>query len=325
MSKNKYCSYENARHYLFDKDRYVNTYIDNMFNRTMKMFEWENLPTTLPQKEIEYMLQRNGNIFVAKVNGNLYAFNGGLGGELNEYYEPTIYTVANPYLKLSKDYKIDIDGVLIRNDNRMTGLLPIFSKSAVLNCDCEESLNILSIVLRVQYLISASDDKTRQNADLFLNKIKNGDISAISESQFFDGVKLQTAGSNTQIINQFIQLSQYVKASALNEIGLNANFNMKKERLITSEISVNESSLLPMVENMLYERLDGVEKVNKMFGTNIKVKLACVWEEQAEAHETDIIEENSKNGGDDNAGGDTDNNADRQLDEDKDGAENENI
>lgn len=294
MSKNKYCTYENAKSWLYDKDRYINNYIDNMFNRTQKMFDWRNLPDTIPQRELEYMLQKNGNVFIAEVNGNLYAFNGGLGGELNEYYEPTIYTVANPYLKLSKDYKIDVDGVLVRNDARMNGLLPIFSKASVLNCDCEISLNMLSIALRVQYLISASDDKTRTNAEQFINKIKNGDMSIISDSQFFDGVKLQSTSSNNQIINQFIQLAQYIKASAFNEIGLNANFNMKKERLITSEISVNESSLLPMVENMEIERKNAVEKINKMFGTNIEVDLSCVWKEQAETHETNTIKENEQ-------------------------------
>lgn len=292
MSKNKYCSYENAKTYLYDKDKYINTYIDNMFNRTQKMFEWKNLPDTIPQREIEYMLQRNGNVFITKVNGDLYALNGGLGGELNEYYEPTLYTVSNPYLKLSKNFIIDTDGVLVRNDARMTGLLPIFSKASVLNCDCEISLSMLSIALRVQYLISASDDKTRNNADIFMSKIKNGDMSIISDSQFFDGVKLQSTTSNNQIINQFIQLSQYIKASAFNEIGLNANFNMKKERLITSEISVNESSLLPMVENMEYERKNAVEKINKMFNTNIEVNLSCVWKEQSDIHEKNIIKNN---------------------------------
>lgn len=293
MSKNKYYSYENARSWVYDKDKYINNYIDNMFNRTQKMFKWENLPETIPSGMLEYMLQKNGNVFITKVNGDIYAFNGCLGGEIDAYYQPTIYTVVNPSLKISKDYKIDVDGVLIKNDTRMLGLLPIFSKSSVLNCDCEISLNMLSIILRMQYMISASDDKTRVSAETYINKMKNGDFSVIADSQFFDGVKFQSKGNDSQIINQFIQLAQYIKASAFNEIGLNANFNMKKERLITSEISVNESSLLPLVENMLDERQKAVERINNMFGSNIKVDLSCVWKEQAEIHETDIQSKNN--------------------------------
>lgn len=163
-----------------------------------------------------------------------------------------------------------------------------------MNCDCEISLNMLSIMLRVQFLITASDDKTRQNAEVFLSKIKNGDMSIIGQSEFFKGVELKSNTENTQTINQFIQLSQYVKASAFNEIGLNANFNMKKERLITSEIDINESALLPLVENMLFERKNACDKINAMYGTDISVELDCVWKEQADIHEKDIVSENEK-------------------------------
>lgn len=294
MGKPKYCSYENARANLYNKDVFVNNYIEQMFNRCQRMFEWKNLPDSIPQKELEYILQKNGNAFITEHKGKLYAFSGGIGGVPNEYYESTLYTVANPYLELNKNYVIDKEGVLIRNDTKMIGLLPIFAKSAVMNCDCEITLNMLATLLRVQFMITASDDKSRQQADLFINKIKNGDFSAVTSSQFSDGVKLFNGDSSNQIINQFIQLSQYVRATAFNEIGLNANFNMKKERLISSEINVNESALLPMVENMLQERKDACRKLNAMFGTDIDVDLACVWKEQAETHEADILGINSE-------------------------------
>ena len=287
-------NYENARKYLYDKDIFINNYVAYMFDRTQKMFKYENLPDSIPQRILEYMLQKNGNVFITKVNGKLYAFTGGLGGETNEYYEPTIYTVANPYLKISENYKIDVDGILFRNDSMMIGLLPIFTKSAFMNCDCEITLNMLSTLLRVQYMMTASDDKSKASAEMFINKLKNGDMSVIADSQFFDGVKLQSYNGSERIIEQMIQLSQYIKASAFNDIGLNANFIMKKERLITSEINVNESALLPFVENMLEERKNAVEKINAMFDTNIKVELTCVWEEQVKTHEENVIEENNK-------------------------------
>ena len=283
--KNKNYIYDNARNYLYNKDNFVNNYIAYMFNRTQKMFRYENLPDTIPQRILEYMLQKNGNVFITKVNGKLYAFEGGLGGEPNEYYEPTIYTVSNPHFKISKDYRIDVDGILFRNDSLMIGLLPIFSKSACMNCDCEITLNMLSNILRVLYMISASDDKTRVSAETFIKKLMNGDMSVISDSQFFEGVKLQSYNGSEQIVSQLIQLSQYIKATAFNDIGLNANFNMKKERLITKEINVNESALLPLVENMLEERKNAVKKINEMFDTNINVDLACVWKEQVDIHE----------------------------------------
>ena len=78
-------------------------------------------------------------------------------------------------------------------------------------------------------------------------------------------------------ITQLIELIQYYKASMYNELGLNANYNMKRERLNLGEVSMNVDVLLPYVDNMLKERQNAVEKINAMFDTEISVKLASSW------------------------------------------------
>lgn len=277
--------YDNARKTIYNKDIYIKNFILSMLNRTQRIFKYTGLPKTIPQFELEKLIQQNGFAFVTKVNGELYAFNGSIGGELNEYYEPTQIIISNPYLNFNANLNINKDGVLIKNDTYKMGLMPILQKSAVMNCDCEIALNMLATVLRVQYLISGSDNKTQKNAEMFLDKIKNGDMSIIAESDFTDGIRFQSFTGNSQIIPQFIQLSQFLSAKAFNDIGLNANFNMKKERLITSEIDVNEPALLPLIENMLDERQIAVDKINEMYGTDITVELNCVWKQLAETHE----------------------------------------
>ena len=127
-------------------------------------------------------------------------------------------------------------------------------------------------------LISASDDKTKQSAEEFLRKIQDGDFSIIGENAFFKGVNMQTAPTtNSVYITQLIELIQYYKASMYNELGLNANYNMKRERLNLGEVSMNVDVLLPYVDNMLKERQDAVEKINAMFDTEISVKLSSSW------------------------------------------------
>ena len=278
MSK-KYTCYETAKSYLKDKDKNVNNFIDTMFCKTNEMFTWKNLPETIPQAELEYLLQSNGTMFFTKVGNDFYALLGTLGGQINAYYEPTKYTVANVALNLSKMYDIEKDGVLIRNDLRCNGLIPILSKYASMLTDCEISLNTMSILMRVMFLISASDDKTKKSAEEFMSKIINGNYSIIADSQFFDGIKAQgMTQSFSQLIPQMIELTQYIKASALNEIGLNANYNMKKERITEQEYTLNIDALMPFAENMLNCRKKAVEKINKMYGLNIEVSLNSVWE-----------------------------------------------
>lgn len=261
-----------------DKDTAVTEFIANTLAKTQSMFEYEGLPDSIPQKELERLLQTTGNVFVTKVDGVLYALTGGKGGEPDVYGQATLYTVANPALKLSKTYDIQKDGVLIENDTNGESLLPIIGRYAVLYTDGLISLNTASVLTRITMLISASDDKTKQSADEFLRKIENGEFSIIGENAFFKGVNMQTAPTtNSVYITQLIELIQYYKASMYNELGLNANYNMKRERLNLGEVSMNVDVLLPYVDNMLKERQNAVEKINAMFDTEISVKLSSSW------------------------------------------------
>ena len=274
-----------------NKDKSVNGYIRKMLAITQAMFIYKGLPETLPQNNLENLLQTNGNVFVTEVDGKMYAFTGGLGGTPNAYNEATEYIVSNPYLQLNRSYKIDVEGVLIKNDSGANSLLPIFGKYGVLCSDTLLSLNTCSVLSRITMLISASDDKTKQSADDFVNKIMQGDFSVIGENAFFKGVNLQSISTQSaNQITQLIELLQYFRASAFNEIGLNANYNLKRERLNTSEVQMNVDALNPYVDNMLQERKKAVDKINAMFGTEISVDLASSWairKEEKEVTETE--------------------------------------
>lgn len=279
-----------------NKDKSVNGYIRKMLAITQAMFVYKGLPETLPQSNLENLLQTNGNVFVTKVGNDLYAFTGGLGGVPNAYNEATEYIVSNPYLQLNKSYKIDVEGVLIKNDSGANSLLPIFGKYGVLCSDTLLSLNTCSVLSRITMLISASDDKTKQSADDFVNKIMQGDFSVIGENAFFKGVNLQSISTQSaNQITQLIELLQYFKASAFNEIGLNANYNLKRERLNTSEVQMNVDALNPYVDNMLQERKKAVDKINAMFGTEISVELASSWAIRKEENKTETENENEDN------------------------------
>lgn len=280
--KRKDIEYKHARNLIYSKDSALNDFIDNMLIKCNQMFQYKNLPDTIPKRVLERFLLENGYCIFTKENNNFYVFTGGLGGELNEYNEYTRCIVSNPYLKLNKEYTINDDCILIRNDSKMKGLISLLEKYGVLCGDCEVSINMLTNNLRTQFFISASDDKTKQNADLFIKKLIDGELSVIGENQFLDGVKVHNVSSQANYIQQFIELNQYLKASAFNEIGLDANFNMKRERLTVNEVELNTSILIPLADNMLEERKNAIDLINKKYGLNIEVDLSSVWKMQKE-------------------------------------------
>ena len=261
-----------------NKDTALNTFMQRVLCMTSKMFEYTGTPETMPPVELEKILQTTGNVGIAKVNGELYALQGSRGGECDAYYWGKDYVVANPWLKLDKTFRIDSDIVVINNTPFADSLLPIIGKYGVLCVDATITLNMTSILSRILMLISASDDKTKQSAESFLQKVLDGDFSVIGENAFFKGVNMQTPPTQSnQQITQLIELLQYYKASMFIDLGLNANYNMKRERLNTQEVSMNIDALMPFVDSMLNERIEGVKRVNEMFGTEITVTLGSSW------------------------------------------------
>ena len=261
-----------------NKDTALFTFMQRVLCMTSKMFVYTGTPETMPPVELERILQTTGNVGIAEVNGDLYALQGTRGGDCDAYYHGKDYVVANPWLNLNKTFKIDEDIVVINNTPFADSLLPIIGKYGVLYTDATITLNLASILTRITMLISASDDKTKQSAESFLQKILNGDFSVIGENAFFKGVNLQTPPTQgNQQIGQLIELLQYYKASLFNDLGLNANYNMKRERLNTQEVSMNIDALMPFVDSMLTERVEGVKRVNEMFGTDITVTLGSSW------------------------------------------------
>ena len=320
--KRKDVEYRHAKNLIYSKDTALNDFIDNMLIKCGQMFVYKNLPDSVPKRVIERFLQENGYCIFTKENDRFIVLVGGLGGEMNEYYEYTKCIVSNPYLKLNKEYTINDDCVLIRNDSKMKGLIPLLEKYGVLCGDCEVSINMLTNNLRTQFFISANDDKTKQNAEIFIKKLVDGELSVIGENQFLEGVKVHNVSSQANYIQQFIELNQYLKASAFNEIGLDANFNMKRERLTVNEVELNTSILIPLADNMLEERRNAIDLINKKYGLNIEVDLSSVWKMQKEevdkATETQDTETDTETDTDTDTDKDIDTDIDTDTDTDKD-------
>lgn len=261
-----------------NKDRNIDDMLRYMLRRSTQMFKYSGLPKTIPKYILELYLQTNGNVCFYKHDGELYVFTGGMGGELNEYYLPTIYTIANPFLKLTKNLVIDKDCIVVANDSCYQGMLPQFKKYATGLVENELSMNIASINSRIISLISASDDRTLKSAESYVKHICDGDLSIVSEDAFLDGVKVQPyAKATNDTLSKLIEYNQYLKASWFNDIGLNANYNMKREAINSNESQLNDDMLFPTVDDMLEHRKEGVEKVNEMYGTSISVELNSSW------------------------------------------------
>lgn len=273
------------RSFATKKDIVAKYYAKYFLARCMSMFAYKNLPETIPHEVFDRLTIVNGISCITKgSDGKLYAFGGNLGGVQDVYYRPTMFVIANPHLK-DGFYKECIvlgdephDGVLMRNDTEWIGLMPMIARYSYLLAENTITLRMADVNLRILALLTAPTDKEKVAAEEYLRKIDNGEMGVISQQPFFDGVKMQNPPSNNgSYLTQFIELHQYLTGSFYNEIGLLANYNMKREAIGTGETTLNQDMLLPLCENMLKCRREDMNRVNEMFGTNIEVDFSSSW------------------------------------------------
>lgn len=260
-----------------NKKEQLSKFRADMLNKSLTMFEWKNLPDTLPAVEIEKQLQTNGYSIIAKVQGNIYAFQGGFSGQ-DPYNQPTKAIVNNPSLKYNGTFTINDDCVIIKNDDMQQGLIHIYNKYGTLLIENQITMLMTDYNYRMPFTISSKDDSTTQSAREYLQKVIDGSLGVIGEAKLFDALKVTP--TNNKGVNSFADLygyQQFIEAQLNNTIGLATNNNMKRERLTTNEIEVNKNASYPLIDNMLRNRKQAVEKINKMFDLDIDVEFSSIW------------------------------------------------
>lgn len=299
--------WENALQYdFFDKDRAFEKYMRMFLRITSRMFKWSGLPDHIPVNILETWLQTHGVLCFTEYEGNVYPFFGGWGGTQDIYYNPATFVIANPAAPGLGEVRIrnidvptvqatfpDQEGIIVWNDSQRQGLVELFKKYARLLLENDISIYDAEINLRIQTLIHAADDRTKNSAELYLKHIEEGKLGIIAGKSLDPATALATkpfvSGGNSNALSQLIEMHQYLKASLLNELGLNANYNMKRERINSAETELNNDGLLPLVDDMLACRKIAAEALNNFYGWNVEVEKASAWEFRQLAAEVDAM------------------------------------
>lgn len=285
MGFNAYIGYLNSiglertnKYDYLDKSQNVMRENERMINRSLMMFQWHNLPDSIPQRQLELILQCQGFAIIGKINEKLYACYGGLGGVLDEYLRPTKAIVSIPYFNFNAVWDIGVDCIIIRNDTMLQGLLPLYSKYNTLINETEISVLLATVNQRIETIISASDNPTIESARQYLADLMAGKQGIIADNAFLNSLSISARNQNSGQLRELLESLQYLKASLYNEIGLATNYNLKKERVTRAEIELNTDNLYPLVDDMYYNRRQGIDEIKELFGIDIEVELNSSWD-----------------------------------------------
>lgn len=254
-------------------------YFKWLLSKTCSCFYFKNLPETLDEFYIKSTLLCEGDICISDWNGKLYAVSGFAGGEPDEYYKPTIYTMAQPRLG-SKSAEIGVTGVVIYNTPLDAyiggGLYGLISQTATLLADNIVSINCCQINSRVSAFVTADSDSQAIAAENILKNLYAGKPYKILRSDLIDKINVNpiATASTSNTISELVELHNYIIANYFQSIGIRANNMRKKAHLLQDEIDVQNEFLQVSIYEIMSSWQKGFDKVNKMFGTEIEVCLS---------------------------------------------------
>ena len=217
---------------------------------------------------------------------------GGLGGMPNEYYQPTQAIVVNPYLKFYDVLKLDDyikkDGnaVVGWNDSTHMGMYPMNSLYASLLAETSLTLKYQLINMRFNNVLTANDDNEKESLKTMYKDVADGTgfgiivTKRLMNQNTIDKIDI-TASNRQAQLKDTIETMQYLKGSWLNAVGLNANYNMKRESINESECDLNEDALIPDTDDMLECRKLIAKQLNEKFSDlldgKVSVDFSSAW------------------------------------------------
>lgn len=277
---NNYISFNNE----YSMAELVEYYMANMFNRTLMMFEWKNLPDNMDSFDMEKFTQLKGFtlfIYDKKDGSRYYVLEGSKYDNISWNYEATKSLIVNPALNgLEQKYEIGKNCVLIRNDYVCVGLYPIIEKNSIDIANTDVSIRYAQFNTRFKTLFTASDDNDKDSVDGIIENIWNGlkPAAVVTNDLYKKSIEgIQYSHSQNTDIKDLIELKQYQLAQFFIELGINANYNMKKESVSADEFRMNDDALMPLIDQMLACRKKACKEINKIFGLNVDVELNSAW------------------------------------------------
>lgn len=248
----------------------------DLFNLAVSLFKYEGLPPSINEYYLKGTLLLNGYIIWSKdKKGNLRALNGGLEG-IDCYNMPVHGIIANHTLG---DWRttFGVDSVLQWSNNTATPLKFVLSHYAELlaDLDCDVAVNLENLKLTKVFHASTTEEKTK--IENMLKKVRHGNSAIITNlpvTELFGTEKVPLFSTETEyIINKLLEDRRSIYNEFLTEFGINNCAIEKRERLILAEVDANNDELLIRRDFWLNAQRNGINAVNKIFGTEISVDM----------------------------------------------------
>lgn len=254
-----------------------------LLNYCLGIYQYTGLPESLPGREILMNLLITGHAVIFEDKGELVTTRTEIYG-FDKYYRPIEATFGNVKifsrkLKFGENaeivYLTRIQGNVLTQQEVDSGLLTFIKRYARLLADVESSIDIYAVNTRYTSYPVGSTDQVRQSIEAFYNSIALGRPAVITDERILEAFRNVdiTGQRGRDSVNDLLIARDKLLSMFFRDIGVKFEQEQKKAQLTEDEVTADEQLLLLNVSDMLEVQREGLERVNRHFGTNIGVKL----------------------------------------------------
>ncbi|MBQ8741242.1 MAG: hypothetical protein IJY79_09280 [Clostridia bacterium] len=297
------------------REFYFNTTLKQLIPIVTKMIDFKGLPDSVNQRYFKTALFMTGHCALVKVYGtnsvNWYAVIGGRGGKPDPYYIPTIFTLANPALG-SETIPLDSQNIAmfyLTSIDELTsyagmggGLSGLIVRTATLLSNIDFSIDTAVKKSRIVSIVTCENSTVKNRIDDIIKRIMNGEDVFTVNQDYTEDIKINPflQGANIpEIIQQLVELRQFILAQFYHCLGVNSNYNLKRAQISNEEIKTNDDLLIVNTADIIAELQECCKLCNAKTGLNISVDYSEEWKKLQRSEETEETE-TEPNGGEQN-------------------------
>lgn len=268
-------------------DAQYNIEFDNLLSCAYQVLRFKKLPETIDETYLKMCIYLGGRCAIfrdTRGDGALRGLDCATANKPTIYYMPENIMIVNPTFK-GYSYTLtpgeDVAVIFCREVDRYQygretgGLFGLISTTAQLLADNTISINVATENMRLTNILAANDSNTKKSIDIVIQKMYKGEPYVCVQSSLIDQLTSipMTQTTNTQQLLQLIQTRQYIYAHFFEQLGLKTHDQIKKERLISDEITEGTELAVFNIQDMIASIQKGIDECNRIFGTEIEIEL----------------------------------------------------
>ena len=242
---------------------YYRNYFNFFYQLTTNLFQYDGLPKQLA-KEIEKRLFYFGRAGIVQHEGKLVAVNVCCNTP-DVYGRPTKFSFSFVNGAPDPTYSRDIgkNAVLGINTYEMLPTVLQVEHYALMVAHCDTSMVNYLVNSRIEEILKVETEKEAETARAYYNKVYTGDPSALVDKLEEIEINRNTGGRTSGM--DILEIKDRAIKDFYNMFGIN-RFEEKKERVVTDEVNANAGMLRLNLEDMLEQRENMCEDIEKLFG-----------------------------------------------------------